>query len=219
VQQHARNETRVIDRETVTAILQKRFPGARPRELAAAVNAIVGLGTWRAQEGEGAMIALKNILVATDFSEAAATALAYGRELARRYDATLHVLHVVDDVGARLAAASTLPYDTSRMQENLNGIERRRLDEALTDEDRRELRLKIVQLVSGSPSHEIVDYAVKAGVDLLIVGTHGRGPIAHTFLGSVAERVVRHAPCPVLTIKHPEREFLRPDALQRVSTA
>jgi nucleotide-binding universal stress UspA family protein len=105
------------------------------------------------------------------------------------------------------------------MQEDLNGIERRRLDEALTDEDRRELRLKIVQLVSGSPSHEIVDYAVKAGVDLLIVGTHGRGPIAHTFLGSVAERVVRHAPCPVLTIKHPEREFLRPDALQRVSTA
>ena len=211
----------MIDRETVTAILQKRFPGARPRELAAAVNAIVGLGTGRAQEQEkeGVMIALKHILVATDFSEAAATALAYGRELSRRYDATLHVLHVVDDVGARLAAASTLPYDTSRMQEDLNGIERRQLEDALTDEDRRELRLKVVQLVSSSPSHEIVDYAAKAGIDLLILGTHGRGPIAHTFLGSVAERVVRHAPCPVLTVKHPEREFLRPDALQRVSTA
>jgi nucleotide-binding universal stress UspA family protein len=48
---------------------------------------------------------------------------------------------------------------------------------------------------------------------LIVMGTHGRGPVAHLFMGSVAERVVRMAPCPVLTVRHPEREFVTPDAL------
>jgi nucleotide-binding universal stress UspA family protein len=209
----------VIDREIVTAILQKRFPGARPRDLAAAVNAIVGLGAANARGREAPMITLKNILVATDFGEAAASALAYGRELARRFDATLHILHVVDDVGARLATASGLPYDTTRLQEDLNGVEGRQLEQLVADEDRRELRAKIVQVVSPSPAREIVDYAAKAGIDLMILGTHGRSAIAHVFMGSVAERVVRLAPCPVLTVRHPEHEFIRPDALQVTSVS
>ncbi len=60
----------------------------------------------------------------------------------------------------------------------------------------------------GSPHREIVRYATEHQVDLIVLGTHGRGPLGHMLLGSVAERVVRTAPCPVLTVRHPQREFV-----------
>ena len=72
-------------------------------------------------------------------------------------------------------------------------------------------------MTSNSPAIEIVDYARKNGIDLIVMGTHGRGAIAHFFMGSVAERVVRMAPCPVLTVRNSEREFVLPDALVAVS--
>ena len=63
------------------------------------------------------------------------------------------------------------------------------------------------------PAHAITEYAKEAAVDLIVLGTHGRGAVAHLLMGSVAERVVRTAPCPVLTVRHPEHEFVLPDAL------
>ena len=74
-------------------------------------------------------------------------------------------------------------------------------------------------VTSGAPASAIVDYANEARIDLIIMGTHGRGTVAHMLMGSVAERVVRTAPCPVLTVRHPEREFVLPDALAAVATA
>lgn len=207
----------VIDREKVCAILQRRFPGAPARELAAAVNAIVGLSTSDC-EREAAMMVVKDILVATDFGEAAASALAYGREFARRFHGALHVVHVVDDVGARLMTASALPYDVTRLQGELDQAERQKLDTLITEEDRRELQVRAVQLTSSAPAREIVAYARDAHIDLIIVGTHGRGPVGHLLMGSVAERVIRSAPCPVLTVRYPEHEFIQPDALQAVAT-
>jgi nucleotide-binding universal stress UspA family protein len=62
----------------------------------------------------------------------------------------------------------------------------------------------------GSPFVEIVRYAKQHDIDLIVMGTHGRGPIAHMFMGSVAERVVRKATCPVLTVRSPEHEFVMP---------
>ena len=70
-----------------------------------------------------------------------------------------------------------------------------------------------------APAREIVSYAASAHIDLIVMGTHGRGPVAHLFMGSVAERVVRTASCPVLIVRHPEHEFIRPDALQTVAAA
>ena len=160
------------------------------------------------------MLALKRILVATDFGEAAAKALAYGREFARRYDATLHILHVVDDVGARMLASSALPYDVNPLQQNIEEAARRELQDLVTDEDRRELRVETALRLSTSASRTIVDYAAEKGIDLIIIGTHGRGAVGHMVMGNVAERVVRTADCPVLTVRHPEHEFIRPDALQ-----
>lgn len=67
------------------------------------------------------------------------------------------------------------------------------------------------ELVNGNSEFvEIVRYAREQNIDLLVLGSHGRGPIAHLLLGSVAEKVVRHAPCPVLTVRHPEHEFVMP---------
>jgi hypothetical protein len=68
-------------------------------------------------------------------------------------------------------------------------------------------------------SHAIVEYAEQERIDLIVTGTHGRGAVAHLLMGSVAERVVRTAPCPVLTVRHPEHESVVPDALVAVAKA
>lgn len=164
------------------------------------------------------MIALKSILVATDFGEASAAALAYGRELARTFGATLHVLHVADDVYVRLggdAYMAVLP----ELQKDLEDDAHRHLDELLVDNDPVPLPVKKAVLTSSATASSIVQYARDLGIDLIVVGTHGRGAVAHLFMGSVAERVVRSAPCPVLTVRHPEHEFVMPDALAPVAQA
>jgi len=161
------------------------------------------------------MIALKHILVAMDFGEPSAAALTYARGLARNFGATLHLLHVVDDLGSRAASSAGFGVDFGKMQREMEGAARADLDALLSDEDRRDLRAKAVVLTSTTPALSIVQYAREAHVNLIVVGTHGRGAVAHLFLGSVAERVVRMAPCPVLTVRHPEHGFVLPDALQK----
>ena len=156
------------------------------------------------------MIALKSILVATDFSEAGDAALAYGRELARAFGATVHVLHVADDVYVRLggdAYVAVLP----ELQQDLERQAKQRLAELLVDNDRPPLPVKPVVITASATALAIVDYAASAAIDLIVVGTHGRGAVAHLLMGSVAERVVRTARCPVLTVRHPERDFVTPD--------
>jgi universal stress protein A len=163
------------------------------------------------------MVVLKNVLVATDFDEPAATALAYGKDLARQYDATLHVLHVVDDVTARYA--TEIPMFTADEQAEIEKSARARVDALLTSEDRKQLNARGIVRSSLSPALAICDYAKANRIDLIIMGTHGRGAMAHFLMGSVAERVVRTAPCPVLTVRRPEREFIMPDALTTVTQA
>ena len=156
------------------------------------------------------MIALENILVATDFSEAADAALAYGRALARNFGATLHVLHVADDIYVRLggdAYVAVLP----ELQRDVEEAARKRLAELLVDDDPDPLPTKPVVVTASASALAIVDYARNSAIDLVVVGTHGRGAVAHLLMGSVAERVVRTAPCPVLTVRHPERDFVTPD--------
>jgi nucleotide-binding universal stress UspA family protein len=158
------------------------------------------------------MIAIKNILVATDFGEAADSALRYGRELAARFGATLHVLNVMDDLFATGYAIEAYSAFVPEMQQAVETAARRRLRELLVDSDGSGPATTSA-IRTGSPAYAIVDYAQEHGIDLIVMGTHGRGALAHVVMGSVAERVVRFAPCPVLTIRHPEHEFVRPDAL------
>jgi nucleotide-binding universal stress UspA family protein len=165
------------------------------------------------------MITLKKILVATDFSEPSEAALAYGRELARNFGSTLIVAHVVDNAFTGAVGADGFVFSDPRLQQDLEATARRRIELLLSDEDRAVLAAEAAVIVSNAPAYAIVDYARKANVDLIVMGTHGRGAVAHLLMGSVAERVVRLAPCPVLTVRRPEHEFVLPDALVAVAKA
>jgi nucleotide-binding universal stress UspA family protein len=160
---------------------------------------------------EASMVAIKNILVATDFSEPSGVALAYGRDLARNYNARLHVMHVVEDVMLRYSTEVGLALPA--LQEDLVMAARRDLDARITDEDRRQLNAVAVIDTGANIATAICDYAKNNAIDLIVTGTHGRGAVAHFLMGSVAERVVRTAPCPVLTVHEHERDFIVPDAL------
>ena len=163
------------------------------------------------------MVTLKRIVVATDFGEAADVAFAYGRELARTFGASLDVLHVADNVVARGYAGEGFMAAYPELQRDVEDAAAKRLDALVSDEDRAVLNARTVVRVSTSPPLAIVDYAREVHSDLIIMGTHGRGAMAHLLMGSVAERVVRTAPCPVLTVRHPEHEFVLPDALVAVA--
>ena len=165
------------------------------------------------------MITLKNILVATDFSEPSDAALTYGRALARNFTATLHVLHVVNNVSAVVYGAEAYVVAMPELQQELEDSARKQLDELLVDNDPHPLPTRRVLIASSAPAAAIVDYAGREHIDLIVTGTHGRGAVAHLLMGSVAERVVRTAPCPVLTVRHPEHEFVVPDTLVAVAKA
>jgi len=166
---------------------------------------------------EAPMIVLKQILVATDFSEPSEAALAYGQELARTFGAQLRLVHVVDDVAARAYGPDGFLVADPALQHELEAAARRRLEELISPEDRDMLGAEPVVLTSHLPASALVQYASTRPIDLIVMGTHGRSGFSHLLMGSVAERVVRTAPCPVLTVRHPEREFLRPDALVAVT--
>jgi nucleotide-binding universal stress UspA family protein len=148
------------------------------------------------------MIALKQVLVATDFSGASDAALVYGRELAHAFGAKLHVLHVMENVFLR------------PMVDNPHAIREaacRMLSECVTDADRDTGWARAVLETSDHPVDAIVAYAKKEAINLIVMGTEGRGAMAQLLVGSIAEHVVRVAPCPVLTVRHPEHEFVHAD--------
>jgi nucleotide-binding universal stress UspA family protein len=158
------------------------------------------------------MVVLKNVLVATDFGDASNLAMAYGRELARTFTARLHVLHVVENVMMRYSAE--VPFTVlPELQTDLETAARTQLDDVVTVDDRRSFEVVSVVETAVSVPVAIAEYARANKIDLIVMGTHGRGGVQHLLMGSVAERVVRTAPCPVLTVRTPERDFLAPDAL------
>lgn len=153
---------------------------------------------------------IKKILVATDFSEPSSVALAYGRDLAKSYGAQLHLLHVVEDVITRYApeALLGLPDLEAKLEESA----KRDLEARVTDDDRQSLRAVATVITSVNVADGICRYAKENAIDLIVTGTHGRGLVGHFLVGSVAERVVRMAGCPVLTVHSHERDFIVPDA-------
>jgi len=140
-----------------------------------------------------------HILVPTDFNPASDAALAYAKELALMFDARLTLLHVVTDPVATGAWAPDVYVSASaEMGARFLRTTRERLEAALTPEERARFAVRI-EVWIGVPAQIIEDIAREQKVDLIVMGTHGRRGLSHMFLGSVAERVVRHAPCPVLT--------------------
>jgi nucleotide-binding universal stress UspA family protein len=155
--------------------------------------------------GEANMIALKQILVATDFSTPSDVAIRYGQDLARAYGATLHAIHVIEDMGAYYGAE--VGFALADVERNVEAAARRDLESTI---GRHGDRLNVVATVTraSNVAHTITEYATANPIDLIIVGTHGRGAVSRLLMGSVAERVVRSAPCPVLTVRSRERDFV-----------
>ncbi len=156
------------------------------------------------------MITLRNILVPIDFEQTSVHALAYGQELARRFNATLHVLHVVDDDFALEAGTEGSVSEFPHVQRDLEAIARARLT-TLVKPEVASLSTTTAVVTSPATALAITRYAEDAHIDLIVLGTHGRTGTSAALLGSVAETVVRAAPCPVLMVKQKAHDFIVPD--------
>jgi len=155
------------------------------------------------------MIQLKTILVPTDFSEHAEHAARYALELATRFEAEVHCMHVTDipaDLLATSAYYMTGPSEQfieqvrTENRKNLESFAAKHFEGVSTVTESRE----------GSPFVEIIRYARDARIDLIVIATHGRTGLKHVLFGSVAEKVVRKSPCPVLVVKRGEHAFVLP---------
>jgi universal stress protein A len=147
------------------------------------------------------MTTITRILVPTDFSAASDAAFDYAVTLAGSFKASLVLLYVFED-----------PFATAAYTPAVHGSERLVPSPPMIDDDQTQLGSRVARarqlglsvtshFVLGSPSKIIPEYAAAEGIDLIVMGTHGRTGVAHLILGSVAERVVRMAPCPVLAVK------------------
>ena len=157
------------------------------------------------------MLNLKKILYPTDFSEYSLVALPYAVGLVQQNHATLHCMHVVDVPHEEyLTSEYMVPLDVPHVpKDKLLRTARARLGRFIT-ESLSGIDKVTSRLVSGEPSQEIIRYAEEHDIDLIVLGTHGRTASASVLLGSVAEKVVGKAPCPVMTVGHPEYTFEMP---------
>ncbi|MFN0055892.1 MAG: universal stress protein [Planctomycetales bacterium] len=154
------------------------------------------------------MIDLKRIIVATDFSQHSQVALKYAAAFTQAFQAEVVLCHVLEkpDFISQLPPVSEgyFPPNLGELQEQHARVQ---CEQVLAAAGLSQAR---VLMVHGNPAGEIARVARDEDADLVIVGTHGRGALAHILLGSVAEKIVRTAPCPVLTVRSGEHEFLKP---------
>jgi nucleotide-binding universal stress UspA family protein len=144
----------------------------------------------------------KRILCPIDFSDASRAALETACELARRFDAKLALFHAYPVPGYTFPDGSFVA--STKMLEELAEQARRHLDEWKALAETAGVTGVETATAVGEPAHEIVAFATEQHADLVVLGTHGRTGLSHALMGSVAERVVRKAPCPVLTVRPPK---------------
>jgi universal stress protein A len=154
------------------------------------------------------MPAIQKILVPVDFSEHSREAIRYACDLAERYGAALTLLHVLQlppppagPDGALLFEAQSFDALREPLEQQLRLLAQELTARGSTADSR---------LALGRPASEIVRVAAEGGYDLVVMGTHGRTGLGRALLGSVAERVVRRARCPVLTVRTTPREPQHP---------
>jgi nucleotide-binding universal stress UspA family protein len=138
---------------------------------------------------------MRKILVTTDFSETSQTAFGFAQEFAEKFGGTLTLLHVQE------LHLPPLVYESAGTGVGQIEREHKDLAQKRLDELARRLGGAETAVVLGTPHVEIVRYAKDHRMDLIVMATHGRGFFSHAILGSTTERVVRRAPCPVLTVR------------------
>jgi nucleotide-binding universal stress UspA family protein len=153
------------------------------------------------------MTRFKHVLVATDFSEPSRVALDLGKDLARAYGATLHVLHVIQEIPTFYGSEVGMAF--ANIRDNIAAAAERELDAAVgANETGLVVRTAISRAFNVADA--INTYADANDVDIIFVGTHGRSAVSRFLMGSVAERLVRSATRPVLTVRAQERDSAPP---------
>ena len=154
------------------------------------------------------MIRIDKILHPTDFSANSNHALKYACALASHFGAELHLVHVMADL-----ALITLPPVDGYLPEGYYQDARKRADEELAKMPDRKVAGETViikKTLEGAAFPEIIRYASDNDIDLIVMGTHGYSGLTHMVMGSIAEKVVRRSPCPVLTVQPENHEFVMP---------
>ena len=147
---------------------------------------------------------IKKILVPVDFSECSKKALAYAVPFAKQFGATIDVLYVIPPYYA-LDPYGVTEYE--RVERQLRASGEQKLAALVLEEIPQTVPVEIL-VRTGRAAQEIVDAAKELETDLIIIATHGRNGLKHMVIGSTAENVVRQAPCPVLTVREKEHEFI-----------
>ena len=152
------------------------------------------------------MIKIKRVLVPTDFSDSARHALTYGVSFAREFEAELLLVHVVENLTVGYAS-DLFPVPMADVFEEISGYARSEL--AKLAAEGREKGVTVREIVAqGKPSAEIVRIAGEEAADVIVLGTHGKGMLDKALFGSTTERVIRKAPCPVLSCRLQEHGFV-----------
>lgn len=145
------------------------------------------------------MKSFQKILVATDFSDCSVEACAYALALARKFDASIHLLHVINEpVDLR---GFYVPHISFEQLEKEIADGAASMLETFCKQNLQEFSNYTTSVATGVPYEEIIRIAQDQDASLIVIGTHGRSGLDHLIFGSTAERVVRNAPCPVLTIR------------------
>jgi nucleotide-binding universal stress UspA family protein len=143
-------------------------------------------------------IALKNVLFATDFSPTSEVAFAFAASLARRHKATLHLVHALAEAPLLPTTQGYIPAP-ERYLEEMRYEARSKLEELRQSGRLEDVKTSLV-VDEGMPADVLKSIIAAENIDMVVLGTHGRTGVRHLVVGSVAEQVLRHAPCPVLTI-------------------
>ncbi len=155
---------------------------------------------------------LKRILVPIDFSDCSLKALRYAVPLARQHEASITLLHVVNVPTYYAVDGGGFNYgafqpDYTALEAELRALGEKRLSAMAAEEAAQHVPTDSV-VRTGPPATEIVELAKSIPADVIVISTHGRTGLSHVVLGSVAEHVIRHAPCPVLVVREHEHEFV-----------
>lgn len=153
------------------------------------------------------MAVFHRILFTTDFSETSIYAAEFAVLMSKKFSAALHVLHVLESELPMMIDG--MPYFPQAVLDEVEKHAAEQLDEVIAREDRDKLSVTL-SLRRGPAFLEIIRYARDQKMDLIVMGTHGRGMLAHVLMGNIAEKVVRKAPCPVLTVRHPQHQAVMP---------
>ncbi len=147
---------------------------------------------------------IKKILFAADFSEGSSNSLPYAVDFAKRYGAKLYLVHVIYDIAK--TSGSYVPHvSLDELYKDMGNNAKAELEKCFIEEMKAISDVEHVVL-KGTPYEEIARFAEENKIDLIVIGTHGRKGLDRMLFGSTAEQVVRHAPCPVLTVRLPKHE-------------